>query len=372
MASSCININACPQVADYSCYLKMDAGEEVLRAQARLLKVFLMIGGRNCSEYINALVASLLLWGHYESEDHPCWQMFRENASAFNEESGEISLSLLARELARTGVRSDLPKVSRSFSLVKAKAEVAQDIGVDIAGDDFGSDLRGRELKTDSQEVASTAAFFATVIRHVEAGSYRHYDDKCGVLPKGATSARVTVPMQAFTPCFRSVAPDLAPAVDKLRKSTESFWVAPHEDIWAGAVPSVVFESDKSDEDEGADGDAAAAQGQGQKKKRKAKSEASGEPVAKKKKADAGADWIGRVMAVPAWKFGREWAALNFQDPKNAVLIGDIIKVEGKSHHCAMREDEGFVLKLSRAEVQEFLLEGAEAASAEDTPFDTD
>ena len=348
----------------------MDAGEDVLRAQARLLKVFLMIGGRKCTEYVNALSASILLWGHYESIDHPAWQMFRNNASAFNEESGEISLSMLARDIARTGVRSDLDKVSRTFSLVKAKAEVAQDIGIDISGDDFGSDIRGRELKTDSPEVASTAAFFATVIRHIAAGS--HYDETCGVLPKASRSARVTVPMTAFTPCFRSVAPDLATATQKLRASTESFWVSPHVDIWPEAVPSVNFDSEKSDEDEDAAGSAAPPQGHGQQTKRKATTKASGEPVAKKQKADAGADWVGKVMAVPAWKFGRDWAALNFQQPKTAVLIGDIIRVEGKSHLCEMREDEGFVIKLSRAEVEEFLLEGAAAASAEDTPFDTD
>jgi hypothetical protein len=52
------------------------------------------------------------------------------------------------------------------------------------------------------------------------------------------------------------------------------------------------------------------------------------------------------------------------------VLIGDIIRVEGKSHLREMREDEGFVIKLSRVEVEEFLLEGAAADSAEDTPFD--
>ena len=44
----------------------MDAGADVLRAQALLLKVFLMIGGRQCSEYINALSASIMLWCHYE------------------------------------------------------------------------------------------------------------------------------------------------------------------------------------------------------------------------------------------------------------------------------------------------------------------
>ena len=51
----------------------MDGGEDVLRAQALLLKVFMLIGGRQCSEYINALTASIMLWGHYEAVNHPCW-----------------------------------------------------------------------------------------------------------------------------------------------------------------------------------------------------------------------------------------------------------------------------------------------------------
>ena len=74
----------------------MDAGEDVLRAQAMLLKVFLLIGGKSCTEYIRALTASILLWSSYERSQHPCWQLSQHNASAFNEESGEISLSVLA------------------------------------------------------------------------------------------------------------------------------------------------------------------------------------------------------------------------------------------------------------------------------------
>ena len=50
------------QVGDYGCYLKMDSGADVLRAQALLLKVFMMIGGRSCTEYIRALTASIMLW----------------------------------------------------------------------------------------------------------------------------------------------------------------------------------------------------------------------------------------------------------------------------------------------------------------------
>ena len=78
--------------------LKLDSGAQVLQAQAMLLKVFMMIGGRQTSEYISALTASLLLCGHYETCercDHPCWHLFKNNSSAFNEESGEIALSVL-------------------------------------------------------------------------------------------------------------------------------------------------------------------------------------------------------------------------------------------------------------------------------------
>ena len=81
--------------------------------QALLLKVFMLIGGRQCSEYINALTASIMLWGHYEAVNRPCWQLFKQNASAFNEEAGEIALSVLARDIARGGVRGDLKKSVR-------------------------------------------------------------------------------------------------------------------------------------------------------------------------------------------------------------------------------------------------------------------
>ena len=94
-----------PQVSDYGCYLKMDAGEDVLGAQALLLKVFMLIGGRQCNEYINALTASIMLWGHYEAVNHPCWQLFKQNASAFNEEAGEIALSVFAGHCARRRAR---------------------------------------------------------------------------------------------------------------------------------------------------------------------------------------------------------------------------------------------------------------------------
>ena len=87
------------QVGDYGCRLKMDSGADVLASQALLLKVSLLVRGAKCTEYIRALTASLLQWSEHERTNHPCWQLFSHNVSAFNEESGEIALSVLACDI---------------------------------------------------------------------------------------------------------------------------------------------------------------------------------------------------------------------------------------------------------------------------------
>ena len=107
--------------------------------------------------------------------------------------------------------------------------------------------------------------------------------------------------------------------------------------------------------------------------KRNAAAGADGAVAKKKvKQVQDDAKLVGRVVAVPAWKFGAVWAGENYQKPRTAVLIGDITDVHPTRAHkpfnCAMRENEGYVIRLDRSEVLEFSLEGDAAALAKDTP----
>jgi hypothetical protein len=54
-------------------------------------------------EYQRALTASIHLWEWMRETNHPGWQIFCQNASSFNEESGEIAFSVLARDIASSG-----------------------------------------------------------------------------------------------------------------------------------------------------------------------------------------------------------------------------------------------------------------------------
>ena len=106
------------------------------------------------------------------------------------------------------------------------------------------------------------------------------------------------------------------------------------------------------------------------KRKRKAREEdAACEEAkpAKKAKNAAEESRVGRVVAVPAWKFGREWAERNFQRPMSAMLIGDITGVNLRRQNgkfvCSMREDKGYKLHLTQSEVDEYTLTGIIAAA---------
>ena len=80
------------------------------------------------------------------------------------------SLFSLATSLV-AGSGATLKKASKTFALVEAKAEVVQDIGADLAGDDFGSDDNARRVKPERADVKATVAYFSTVIRQVLASA---------------------------------------------------------------------------------------------------------------------------------------------------------------------------------------------------------
>ena len=65
--------------------------------------------------------------------------------------------------------------------------------------------------------------------------------------------------MQPFAVTFRSVAPDLDVAVQKLRASSETFWVKEHADIWPAAVPQLNFDDLPDEEEDEADDEQAPA-----------------------------------------------------------------------------------------------------------------
>ena len=115
-----------------------------------------------------------------------------------------------------------------------------------------------------------------------------------------------------------------------------------------GQAP-IDFSSDQSDvEAEGAAEEEEAAEQPARKRKARQDSAVEDAKPAKKATKSGAAELVGRVVAVPAWKFMAAWAGENFQRPMTVVLIGVITATDPKrpqdSYVCIMREDTGYDL----------------------------
>ena len=160
------------------------------------------------------------------SHNHPCWQIFVHNASCFNEESGEVCFSVLARGIAGSGVRSNCEAVASKFRLVKTKIDVAEDLKFDLCGDDFAV-KRHRRIKSTSTEVMTTITFFQRMIRNLLRRRHRTYEADCGFL--GATarrnqSERKTVPAEVVPRLHSDVKTSFDLLVPALDRTLNQFW----------------------------------------------------------------------------------------------------------------------------------------------------
>jgi len=313
----------------------MDDGKLLLEAQKKLLHLFLMFDNKQVSEYQRALILSIMLWSHHKRNNDQVWKMFASNACAFNEESGEICFSVLARGVARSGIRSDVNAVSKSYRLIRPKMRVAMDIGVDICGEDFKhKNNHNATIKASCKEVKSTAAFFSRMIRALKAGRFQQYTDSLGV-PDEKTGIRPTEKAIMVPKLDRDVRRQYNKVLNKLQKSMQTFWVCDHNDVWPDSVP--VAHCDSDDEEVKFDtetGDPIPPSGITPPRPRRSKR--SREPDVKPDYRQ----YVGRIVRVPARQFGAQWATETFgrAASHSAVLHARVMPANepGFPNYCSL------------------------------------
>ena len=361
----------------------MDDGDQILKAQLRLLHVFLVIDSGKCKEYQRAVMLSQLIMASYKQRNHVCWTMFKNNPSAFNEETGEICFSILARELAQGGgIRSDVKAVDRRYRLIRTKLDVAEDLRSDISGDDFNEHSRA-SVDPDGPEVKATLAFFLDVIRKLRGGSFRHYDETVGHRSNGQNNARVTIPADIVPSLKLDVAEKAKVVIRKLKKKYNKLWVMEHKDIWPGSVPQIVSDSEdetvsphslSSGSDDSADPSAEDAKlnrprARGRPSKRH-------EKKAEEKQANdrfAPRMLLTRMVAVPATKIGLKWARDRYGKVGcRAAIMHGIVRDYDPEHRlgpvgCTFGDDDDYTLRLSVAEAFGMLVPIGQEEVVEDT-----
>jgi hypothetical protein len=134
-----------------------------------ILKLFLLTGQ---GQYARSLICDLLIQSHQRDTKHAVWNLSRTDPNCFNEEAGEISLSVLARLTAGTDKR-DLDMMRQRYRLVKSTLVVAhhtQAVGRERV---VPKRTTKYEIDVNGAEVRATADHFNEVIRKCEVNQYQ-------------------------------------------------------------------------------------------------------------------------------------------------------------------------------------------------------
>jgi hypothetical protein len=189
------------QTQDYGVLLKMDKGAAIMKHLPLFIKVFLMNKGANSNSYAQCLIRTYGILLRLKKMKHPIYKVFLHNACAFNEEAGEICLSVLARGIDGS-TKQQIDLCENKFLLTKWQIEMARDMGNTVSYDQFAKGYNHAEYTHDSAEVQPVVQAFLSMIRELRVNQFKVYGPD----------------LQKYT----SVAQGLAASVD--HNSKPAFW----------------------------------------------------------------------------------------------------------------------------------------------------
>jgi hypothetical protein len=260
--------------------LKLGDGTLILKCMVRLLKVFLCLHQHSSgkqAEYVTVVTAQMLIFASWieantEADPHPLLTQFLTEPSVFNEEAGEISLSVMSRGMSSRGSCSDRGAYQKEFRAMHDRMKTARDLKMEMISEevDDRSEAKERiEQMTDAKvkdEVDSITAHFKTVFRNVKARSWRPAKGNWKLFntrmdPTGGplTAAKVEMKKVPMTPVWftKSTLPLLKTAMQVTTRYL-------HDKDWVSTFGSQKWGVDKKDEKSDAKGrDGADAKGQG-------------------------------------------------------------------------------------------------------------
>jgi hypothetical protein len=217
------------QAQDYAASLKSDDGVLVRDHMMRVLWLFIKVGGRQCSEYIRGMLCNFNVLHHLFTVKHPVWRMFETNPSAFNEEAGELSLSVLARLTSSTPSQSSLSQLNNKYRLIRLQLQCAQDLNVELSRHSASNSHHHQRISPLCDDVVATGVYFSKIIRQMVTNCFKPAGDEVPEFKDNHVVPPQLVPVLGSTVQWLSHSPSAASQMralsSKASSKTEANWM---------------------------------------------------------------------------------------------------------------------------------------------------
>lgn len=240
--------------------LKLQDGRRAMRQLFLVLQVLICLDPKTGSvPYTRAIMLQLLVLLYQSKANTVAWQMLVNNFSAFNEETGELAFSVLARCVLGDSTKSKFEHLNNMYTLLHTYIAISEDVRNDVS--DAGPNQAWRKkIAADAMEVQSVRFWFEGFLRNLRHNSWTVYSGEKGY-PSSVAASNHQATRGTVQPMFTQERVDLGLALvlSKCRKMiVGNIWGYQVRHIWpefnhpapplpAGAV-SQLESSDDGDE----------------------------------------------------------------------------------------------------------------------------
>jgi hypothetical protein len=168
------------QVLDYYIFMKVNDGTQMFEQLFVLLHLQMMLNPRAGDRtYIRCTILQLLILLYQQRQDLPAWQMLARDASMFNEETGEMSFSILSRCVQEEQMASKHAHLDNMYRMVPYIMSLEDDVHQDTFGGRNGPQFNWRrEATLESETCQSILAYLKKACRDTGLNTRRQYDGK--------------------------------------------------------------------------------------------------------------------------------------------------------------------------------------------------
>jgi hypothetical protein len=240
----------------------MENSEEMLHVIVRLLKVFYLMKGFNVKsgtqQYRRAIMLQMMIFLYIKKYGLPQWEMFLENLAVYNEESGEISFSILSRCVLGDTMKFDFDHLNKMYRMMNVYLQCRDA----VAEDSHGRTMRSRSHQShevNSVEVQTTVAHFKNVINKMRCGQFRWYVNGPKCFPTASDGDKYAEKQHVDKIYRRRFTEDVKDEINKMKEAYNPRFAQADIKSWPRSMNSS-FDSDedsplKSDDDDDADDD---------------------------------------------------------------------------------------------------------------------
>lgn len=165
----------------------------------------------------------------------PSWQIAANGLSAYNEEAGELSFSVLGRACLGDTKRSDFDHLSKLYRLFNVYRSVEDEVGADVDSQRNMTSWR-KIIKSDGPEVTATTEFVRAHLRQIRDGQLFVYNNTSKSFKDRAVAIQHMQRIRHRELSLWMKEEDMSSHFDghinKMEELLRTDWGSVHSDIW--------------------------------------------------------------------------------------------------------------------------------------------